>query len=383
MKILSKLLIVRSTYNIGDHNCLRYLFESNDDLVTTIIVDEKILNKNVSWRNKTVKHDYAIKLDRQLAKYDSFFKNLHFAQNDNQLKFKLTKAIKVINDSMVWSKERVKNYHTKTKIPKQKYGIQCKNWWCKTLQEYMVLVRNTYNDWKLNDWSGPKQPYIDAKRLFKCRKCYNIKLLRDKKLRKIDELFKYDHIAFWKKIKLAQRKNIQVDMTIDELTKEYTTLFNEPFDASIDLEMVHTELHQLLEKEAEPVCISHETILSIIKELPNGKSVGYHGISNEMVKYALSENSFRIVDYYEIIFNKILETSVIPFDFNISIIKPLVKDRNKPTNVLTNIRPVATSDVTPSIFEKTLVSQIRKSSPTNPKQFGFKKDHRALMQYLL
>ncbi len=119
MKILSKLLIVRSTYNIGDHNCLRYLFESNDDLVTTIIVDEKPIKKNVSWQNKTVKRDYAIKLDNQLAKYDSFFKNLSFARKDNQLKLKLTKAIKVINDAMVWSKERVKNYHTKTKIPKK------------------------------------------------------------------------------------------------------------------------------------------------------------------------------------------------------------------------------------------------------------------------
>ncbi len=122
--------------------------------------------------------------------------------------------------------------------------------------------------------------------------------MRDKELRKIDELFKQDHIAFWKKIKLVQKKNIQVDMTLEELTKECTALFNEPFGATIDLEIVHTELHELLQKDAEPVCISHETIATIIKELPNGKSIGYHGISNEMVKYALHENSLRLVDYY-------------------------------------------------------------------------------------
>lgn len=34
-------------------------------------------------------------------------------------------------------------YHTKTKIPKKKFGIQCKDWWCKTLQEYILDVRTT------------------------------------------------------------------------------------------------------------------------------------------------------------------------------------------------------------------------------------------------
>ncbi len=48
-------------------------------------------------------------------------------------------------------------------------------------------------------------------------------------------------------------------MTLEELTKEYTALFNEPFGATIDLEIVHDELHQLLQKDAEPVCISNET----------------------------------------------------------------------------------------------------------------------------
>jgi hypothetical protein len=373
MKILAKFIIVRSTYNIGDHNCLRYVLESIHDLLLTVEVPEKQQIKTVSWQNKTVRHDYSIKCDKQLARYDTYMKALIHSPNDNALKCKLTNAMKFINDSLVWSKERVKNYHTKTKIPKKKYGIKCKDWWCKTLQEYMVEVRTTYNNWKRNNWSGDKKPYIDAKRLFKCRKRYNIKLERDKKLRKIDELFKLNHTAFWKKVKQAQRRKDKVDMSLDELVSNYDELFNNLFPASVNFNKINEELNEALNHPHEIIKLENQSIATIVRELPNGKSIGYHGISNEMVKYSYTETTTRIVDYYEIIFNKIIETGVVPDNFNISIIKPLVKDNKKPTNVLSNIRPVATSDVSPNVFEKALVIQIRITSPTHPKQFGFKK----------
>ena len=83
-----------------------------------------------------------------------------------------------------------------------------------------------------------------------------------------------------------------------------------------------------------------------------------------MVKYSYTETTARIVYFYEIIFNKIIESGVVPDNFNISIIKPLVKDNKKPIN---------TSDFSPDVFEKALLVQIRITSPTHPKKFGFKK----------
>lgn len=55
------------------------------------------------------------------------------------------------------------------------------------------------------------------------------------------------------------------------------------------------------------------------------------------MKYSYTEPATRIADFYKIIFNKIIESGVFPDNFNISIIKPLVKDNKKPTNVLSNI----------------------------------------------
>jgi hypothetical protein len=107
--------------------------------------------------------------------------------------------------------------------------------------------------------------------------------------------------------------------------------------------------------------------------MKNGKSVGYHGISNEMVKYAVTKKNQRLVNFMTILFNKIIETSKVSDDFNVSIIKPLIKDNTKPSDTKANLRPVATSDVTPNIWEKVTLIKVREQCKTHDKQFGFKK----------
>ena len=92
-----------------------------------------------------------------------------------------------------------------------------------------------------------------------------------------------------------------------------------------------------------------------------------------MLKYAVFKDNKRMVRLITIFYRKIIETSIVPEDFNISIIKPLIKDNKKPSNNKSNLRPVAISDVNPNVFEKVLAKIVKSTCKTSMKQFGFKK----------
>jgi len=57
---------------------------------------------------------------------------------------------------------------------------------------------------------------------------------------------------------------------------------------------------------------------------------------------------------------------------NVSIIKPLVKDSNKSTDDINNLRGIAVSDVISNLYESVLDGIVRSYAVTDDKQFGFK-----------
>jgi len=61
--------------------------------------------------------------------------------------------------------------------------------------------------------------------------------------------------------------------------------------------------------------------------------------------------------------------------FNISIIKPIIKDFNKPWNSINNIRPISISDSIHTIIEKWLNIKINEVYQHVPKQFGFRRGY--------
>ncbi|CAF0805401.1 unnamed protein product [Brachionus calyciflorus] len=67
-----------------------------------------------------------------------------------------------------------------------------------------------------------------------------------------------------------------------------------------------------------------------------------------------------------------LRYQVIPYLFNISVIKPLLKDSKKSNDDLNNLRPVAISDVFANIYESILLQELEKQYQDNNKQFGYK-----------
>ncbi len=91
--------------------------------------------------------------------------------------------------------------------------------------------------------------------------------------------------------------------------------------------------------------------------------------SNEMFKHNRSKNLNKLLALF---FTKVLQYGTLPENFNISIIKPLVKDGLKSHSDQNNIRPISVSDTISTILEKILLIHINGMHINNKKQFGFK-----------
>ncbi len=163
-------------------------------------------------------------------------------------------------------------------------------------------------------------------------------------------------------------------MPLEAAISEYEKLFNKPFESKVDKDKIRREFDELLKNAVneEEILMEQETIETIIGSLKNGKSNGYYGISNEMVKYAMNKGNKRIATCYTILFNKIFESGTVSKNFNISIIKPIIKDNKMPSNK-SNLRPVVVSDISDICFERAVAHVLRKQCKTNHRQFGFKK----------
>jgi len=376
-KLVGYVEIIKSDQNDGDHNCIRFTLNSSTPLVQTIELKKKKYKLNLNWNRPAVTLEYSKKVELELNKLNFIFQQLVCTDEQSpHLKSRITNAQSKLNDTLVFCKNRIINLYAYTKQPKRKYGIRAKNWWCSTLQEYMEQMKNAYVEYKNSGFQQLlKEKYVEIKRLFRCRKRYNIRLHRDKNVKKLDDLFKLDRDSFWRKVKSSQVVKEVIEMPLDQATEEYKELFNVPFESSANKVKIENELAEMLkEKDNTPVTIELDTVKEIIRELKNGKATGYHGISNEMVKYALNAENEQIAKCYKIIFQKMIDTAIVPDECNISIIKPIIKDNKKRSNNKSNLRPVAVSNVSDSMYEKIVARIVRKECETSPKQFGFKKN---------
>lgn len=93
--------------------------------------------------------------------------------------------------------------------------------------------------------------------------------------------------------------------------------------------------------------MNSDIITHVLKNLRNGKAVGKSNIKPELYKYGASSSLIRLL---QVLFSTMISRAVIPHNFNLGIIKPLVKDPSKPTNEINNLRPVTVSDVSATIY---------------------------------
>ena len=107
----------------------------------------------------------------------------------------------------------------------------------------------------------------------------------------------------------------------------------------------------------------------ILDDLKSSKVKGHDSIYYDLIKNATSL-SFKhlLLDF----FNQLLSTNTIPKNFNISIIKPILKDPDKKSDDTNNIRPLSISNCLSQIFEKLILYSSPKLREIHKNQFGFK-----------
>ena len=280
-----------------------------------------------------------------------------------------------ICDALKNAKSKCQNLFTYTRKPQKSKGIKIKDWWDETLQELFERMKIAYLKYRNSSYSNEfKYEYLVAKKLVKARKKYNIKLKTDKALQKIDQLFKSDKKSFWKKIKKMQATDQCIEMDIDSILDGYKKIFTTENLSKAELTETKKKLDHLEKNSIKvEVKVCRSKLEELIKCLPNGKSIGITGISNEMLKYSqIDQTENQLVNSMVILFNKMFEYQMVPTNFNLSIIKPLIKDKKKPSNILNNLRAVTIADAIPNLFQKIVLDLIQTTHRVHHKQFGFK-----------
>jgi hypothetical protein len=117
--------------------------------------------------------------------------------------------------------------------------------------------------------------------------------------------------------------------------------------------------------------INEFAIERIIKNLDNNKSNGNNGISNEQFKYGIS---WQLTNLLKSIFENMIQFNIMPINFNIGKITPIIKDSEGSHTDINNIRPITISDLISNIFERLLLNEIIKTHKDATKQFGFKQN---------
>ena len=85
------------------------------------------------------------------------------------------------------------------------------------------------------------------------------------------------------------------------------------------------ELNEFIQNSNQQMSfkLERETLITAISSLKNGKAKGTSRVSNEMIKYCKSQV---LINSLQLILEKMIQFSVVPDNFNTSIVKPLIKD---------------------------------------------------------
>ena len=161
-------------------------------------------------------------------------------------------------------------------------------------------------------------------------------------------MFKMNKTNFWRKVKKLSLTGTQIDAKIEDINEEYRKLFNNKNESSTS---IAKECKDKIDKIINDYNCDDSNVLPVsniefkiiirgkIKALNNNKAIGMSQISNEMVKNALQDNATTenalfndpFLETVSTLFSSMICNQHVPNFFNISIIKPLIKDLNKDT----------------------------------------------------
>ena len=369
---IKRVKILQDDDNLSDHNAIEVIMELNDQIELNK-KDTKMIR--YKWERMEFCDSYNIILHEKIKNLEIQINKVAQTQDKELLKIAITVLINEIHSAMRNAATEANNQYSNKSAQHKKHRKR-KNWWDDTLQYIHMMKKIAYCRYKESGFTSieAKRDLIHWKKEFRKHQRENQSILRNKSALKLNYLFKTDRQCFWRELNKQKEKKLSTNARMNDLSREFGDLFNKKLlDNSSQEEVSRTKVEKF-KMEYENVIFNYslqnKNIENIIRDIPNGKSVGSAGVSGEMFKYGMS---IELVQALNILFTKMINHQVIPHLFNVGIIKPIVKNENEDPNDINNLRPITISDVLANIYEKIIITEMDKKHAHNDKQFGFKK----------
>ncbi len=165
----------------------------------------------------------------------------------------------------------------------------------------------------------------------------------------------------------------KIDIPISILKNHFKKIFNEPetdlndFQIKIVDEIKLYEESIILETELMTEFTDFDIDLAI-KDSKNSKGVGTDGTCPF---WLIKCNCPTVRQSLLKLFNLMQKNGNVPINFNLCIIRPIIKDFNKSNSDINNIRPISISNSIAQLFERLILNRNYKSFKTSDNQFGF------------
>ena len=237
---------------------------------------------------------------------------------------------------------------------------------------YLDFIRGV-----LNPDPAKVQEHEKLKRSFRRVQRLNQFMTEQKELNNLDRLAKEKNKnKFWRFVRKNRKKrknNKEITINPESLFNHYKQFFYEN-DSQLNEEqkLISDKVSYTFNSFSKNKIIKKfkdSDLEKVIKELKKSDVKGFDKVSYNMIINAVTHNSQEFILFF---FNKIMELMKIPKNFNVSIIKPILKDQEKSAGDINNIRPISISNCFAQMFEKLILIKSPNILITHRNQFGFK-----------
>jgi len=389
--------VIEELGNNSDHNMILFKYILTvDTQMDNLFTKPKKEKTHFNWADENFLDNYRKRITNKLneSNYKYMLKELQNSKQKDKSSKLIDETHKELQRIIIDCANKAHNELNLTIRSARMHKRRLINyWWNDELKEIYEKMKSTYIDYKNSNYAEEfRTSYLEQKKLFKLQKKFNIQLKRNKTLKLINDMFKTNKTNFWRKVKKLQTNSTQIDAKLEEINNDYKKLFNERNKSNFSKESEAKEkveklLNDYKTNESNECPISDSKMKFIIKDkikaLSNNKAIGITGLSNEMLKYGLVPNEATdeekendiLIESIAIIYKAMICNQHVPPLFNVSIIKPLVKDCSKDTDNIGNLRGIAISDTIQNLYESVLEDTIRNEIKTDNKQMGFKSNN--------
>ena len=241
---------------------------------------------------------------------------------------------------------------------------------CNEIRNKYHKTRKAYNKYKTQELKGLLKS-ISKEYKSTLRRAHN--KFKTQNIEKLKSLKSKDPKLYWKQINLNEKKS-EPSAKLHDLYQFFKNLNENNPNIDQENDIPDNNGTGTFSDEELNGPISEEEILKTIKMLMNNKVPGADNIINEQLKNSVPT----MLTVYVKLFNIIFDTGIIPKSWSEGIIKPIYKQKGKPTDP-ENYRPISLLSCFGKLFtciiNNRLNSLADKYNVIHETQAGFRKNH--------